>query len=73
MRISPRLAGNLIYTHRLSQCEHAEGCGEGGDAADCDIRRFHEWLDAPLFPWEQREHARFVARRAALMRGEIPA
>ena len=70
---SPRLLLNLIYAHLVEDRPHAEKCTGLVCAPGCDWRQFRDWLEAPLAPWELREHERMRARREALMRGEIPA
>lgn len=72
------MVGNLVYVHLLLRQEHSEDCKEDGqgfvrDSPRCGFRLLAEWLDAPLFPWEIREHDRATERRKLLLAGTVPA
>lgn len=58
--------------HLHSRCQHDYDCTERECARKCGLRQFDEWLDAPLMPWEQREHVRTQQRLAELLAGRIP-
>ena len=61
---------NLIYIHLRPP--HHPDCRQRCDR-QCPRAQFHEWLEGPLPGRDQRMHRRFLERREALLRGEIPA
>lgn len=76
--ISIRQVFNLVYVHLLNKTDHTRECverpGRGLVCADeCQTAEFLDKLDSPLFPWEIREAERLRERRAAFLRGDIPA
>lgn len=61
--------------HILDQTKHSAECDEVKGqlvcANDCTTRRFLDWLEEPLMPWEIEEDERIRQRRKDLMRGII--
>lgn len=64
--------------HLLKKTEHSHECHEVQGKGlvctdDCTTRRFLDWLEEPIMPWEIAEETRLRQRRRDLERGIIHA